>query len=177
MKTSDLGVQFIANEEGWRVGLTDRVYVDFAGKRTIGYGHLVGEDETFDEPISHDEALLLLAKDLARVERAVNDRVGVDINQNQFDALVSLVFNIGTGRFHESGCTVLRKLNAGDYGERVESYETWPNGDPRLVVTYTGAVGAFQMWNKATIDGRLQVSAVLVRRRQREMDVFLKPAG
>jgi lysozyme len=149
--------------------LTDRVYIDFAGKPTIGYGHLVGPGEHFNEPMTHAEALELLAKDLAATERAIASMVRVELNQHEFDALVSLVFNIGRGHFATS--TVLRKLNAGDRGARVETLQS----DGTVLVTHTGAAGAFEMWNKARIDGKLQVSAVLDRRRRRERDVFLKP--
>ena len=51
--------------------------------------------------------------DAATAVAAVNTEVTVALNQTQFDALVSFVFNVGTGHFH--GSTLLRNLNTGDY--------------------------------------------------------------
>lgn len=150
MKTSELGVAFIANEEGW----VPHRYVDFAGVPTIGYGHAIKDGESFPERLSVEEGIALLARDLEATERDVEELVTVELNQNEFDALVSLVFNIGRGHFASS--TVLRKLNE---DERVS------------------AADAFLMWDKARIDGKLQVSGVLGRRRRRERDVFLRPDG
>lgn len=174
MKTSELGIAFIANEEGW----VPRVYDDKRGNLTVGYGHRVREHEHFPTTLTHEEGLRLLARDVRTAEDVVNARVRVPLNQNQFDALVSFAFNIGEGHFVEDpdpvkNCSVLSRINAGDYGERVETVQ--PDGS--VVESFTGAAEAFEFWIKAydqTLKRRV-VDGRLVARRKRERDVFLKP--
>lgn len=82
-------------------------------------------------------------------ERAVNKNVKVKTSQNMFNALVSLVFNIGATAFANS--TLLRKLNQGDY---------------------QGAWNEFPRWNKITKNGGKIISAGLTHRRAEEQEVF-----
>ena len=64
-------------------------------------------------------------------ESAVYENVKVGLNQNQFDALVSLTYNIGIGAFSKS--TLLKKLNAGDYKGTSNQFDVWVNaGGKRL---------------------------------------------
>jgi lysozyme len=79
-------------------------YLCPAGVWTIGYGHTLTARE--DQTITQEQAVKLLVKDLRHAEGVVNN-YNLDINQNQFDALVSFVFNIGSGNFARS--TLLRK--------------------------------------------------------------------
>lgn len=109
MNISDAGVEFIANHEGFR----SSVYKDTGGLDTIGFGHLVTKCEHFYEPITLEEGLKLFKTDLERFVNCIRANVKVKLNQNQFDALVSLAYNIGTSAFIKS--TVARLLNAGDY--------------------------------------------------------------
>lgn len=113
---------------------------------TIGYGHTRGVKmgDTCTEP----QALEFLRQDCADAEWAINTRVTVPLNQCQFDALVSLVFNIGGSNFAAS--TLLRKLNAGDYA---------------------GAADQFPRWNKQ----KGKVLNGLTERRGRERALFLTP--
>ena len=113
---SDAGARFIAGFEGFRA----RLYDDAAGHCTIGYGHLVhhgrcdgSEPEEFRRGISRERALELLQADAERAADAVRRGVQVPLTQEQFDALVSFVFNVGGGAFADS--TLLRELNAGNY--------------------------------------------------------------
>lgn len=101
MKTSKNGIDLIARHEGLRL----KAYRCPAGILTIGYGHTgnVREGQT----ITEDYAKYLLASDLSTAENAVN-RQNLNINQNQFDALVSFVFNVGSGNFLKS--TLLKKI-------------------------------------------------------------------
>lgn len=78
---------------------------------TIGYGH-TGPEVRLGDALTYPEAEALLALDLMRFERGVDDMLKVDVTQSQFDALVSLAFNIGLGNL--KGSTLLKKLNAGD---------------------------------------------------------------
>ena len=85
----------------------------------------------FLEGITQDQALDLLEQDLRIAERAVNDSVKVPLNQNQFDALVSFVFNVGTGAFRNS--TLLRMLNEGQYDQVPNQMRRWNRSGNRIV--------------------------------------------
>lgn len=122
------------------------------GVLTIGYGHTSSAGlpkVTVGQKITKEEADKILASDLTKVEQQVTDLVKVPLNQNQFDALVSFQFNLGAlGK-----STLLKKLNTKDY---------------------TGAAEQFLVWNKAPQLGPGPRPG-LVRRRQAEKTLFLKP--
>ena len=91
MKTSDLGIQLICRFEGLR---TD-AYKDAVGIPTIGYGHTKGVQ--MGMKITKEQAIEFLKEDLVKAEKAVNKYVDkYNFSQNQFDALVSFAFNIGS---------------------------------------------------------------------------------
>ena len=92
---------------------------------TIGYGSTSGVRKGMT--ITPAEAEARLVKDLATAENAVSRLVKVPLNDNQFGALVSFVFNIGQGAFESS--TLLRKLNAGDYAAVPDQLMRWVNND------------------------------------------------
>lgn len=92
MKTSEQGLQFVMDQEG----VVLHPYLDQAGYRTIGCGHLIQDGEEFPDTITHAHAMQLLAQDVQRFEAAVNS-YGLDLTQNQFDVLVDFVFNAGEG--------------------------------------------------------------------------------
>lgn len=152
--TSAAGIDRIIVHEGEIL----YVYADPVGLPTVGVGHLLLPSEIRKWPIGHRitkaESRALLQKDLGRFEAAVNDLVKVPLNQNQFDALVSLAFNIGEDNFEKS--TVLRRLNRKDYD---------------------GAADAFLRWNKARKNGELVVLDGLTKRRNKERALFLTPTG
>lgn len=139
VKTSSKGLDLIKEHEGKRLS----AYDDGAGIQTIGYGH-TGSGVKKGR-ITEKEADALLREDVKTAEDAVNRLVDIDLNQNQYDALVSLVFNIGQGAFADS--TLLRKLNEGDF---------------------EGAAGEFSKWRRA--GGRVMKG--LVKRREREAELF-----
>jgi len=90
--------------EKWE-GFRAVAYPDPGGKPTIGIGHkikLPQEQHLLTATISRAEAISLLQQDISTAERAVNDLVGIAISQTKFDALVSLVYNIGRGNFAKS---------------------------------------------------------------------------
>lgn len=93
-----------------------------AGKLTIGYGHVVLQDEEFTK-ITPEEGEKLLINDCAIAENCINKLVKVELNQNQFDALVSFVFNVGRENFFAS--TLLKQLNKKDYNEAAEQFTRW----------------------------------------------------
>lgn len=126
LSLSDDGVRLIAGFEGFRSDL----YNDPAGHCTIGYGHLVhlgncdgSEPADLRKGISRKRARELLRDDAASAEAAVNDAVKVPLGQEQFDALVSFVFNVGTGAFRRS--TLLRLLNDGGYDDVPKQLDRW----------------------------------------------------
>lgn len=143
-RISQDGINKIKTHEALRL----QPYRDSAGLWTIGYGHLIKPDEWWNE-ITEEFAEQLLKNDLAIAESAVKDFVEITITQNQYDALVSFVFNVGVNAFENS--TLLKKLNAGD----------------------PSVVDEFLRWNKTTINGKLKVVAGLTTRRERERDLFL----
>jgi lysozyme len=101
-------------------------YRDTGGRWTIGWGHLIRESEPNlmrPEGITHAEAESILRGDLLTAEQAVSGYVTAPLTSGQYDALVSLVFNIGAGAF--AGSTLLKKLNAGDYVGAAEEFPKW----------------------------------------------------
>ena len=155
MKPSDWVPNFLKQFEGLaRVGNDDLVYPykDSSGYPTQGYGRLLSKDTSAPltnwPPITKDEAEAWFAHDVGVVADQVNSAVKVTLDQAQFDALVSLTFNIGIGQLLTS--TLLRKLNAHDY---------------------LGAAGQFVRWNKNQ-HGKPVLG--LTRRRAAERDHFLR---
>jgi len=91
-KTSTNGLKLITDSEGCVL----HAYADATGTLTIGYGHTLGV--VAGQVITKMQALDFLKSDLDRVENFIN-QYELPINQNQFDALVDLLFNCGTGVF------------------------------------------------------------------------------
>lgn len=94
------------------------------GTLTVGYGH-TGADVKPGMTIDEAKALELLRGDIAIAERAVARNVKVELSQNQYDALVSFVFNVGESNFR--GSTLLRKLNEGKHNEVPAEMMRWIN--------------------------------------------------
>ena len=116
------GVALIKNFEGFSA----TKYDDGVGVMTIGYGHAIKKAEIFNKPISMQEAEAILVKDLAAVDAAISKWVTVPLNQNQYDAIGSFVFNLGVGNF--AGSTLLKKLNAKDYEGASKEFIRWNKG-------------------------------------------------
>lgn len=128
-KTSEVGKSLIKSHEGFRA----EAYVCPAGVVTIGYGTTTinGNSVTLGTKITTDEADQFLEEDLKIFEDAVNNLVRVNLNQNQFDALVSFVYNVGVGNFKKS--TLLKKLNAGDYLNASSEFLKWNRGGGKVL--------------------------------------------
>jgi lysozyme len=125
MSISPAGIALIQAHEGLRL----TAYRDAGGVWTIGYGSTGGVRRGMT--ITRDQAVLRLYHDLDTAESAVNSRVTVPLSQPQFDALVSLVFNIGGGAFRKS--TLLQKLNAGDYAGAANEFNRWVKAKGRVL--------------------------------------------
>ena len=139
METSKTGLDLIKHFEGCEL----YAYNCPAGVWTIGYGHTKGVEPGMQ--ITEQDAEDMLKEELIEYESYINDLVTVGLNQNQFDAMVSWVYNLGAGNLKAS--TLLKVLNAGDYA-----------GVPEQMLR----------WNKA--GGK--VLEGLTRRRQAEADLF-----
>ena len=117
MRTGINGLNLIKEFEGLRL----QAYKCPADRWTIGYGHTA--DVSANDVITEAQAVSLLCQDVAECERAVNQYVHVPLTQNQFDTLVSFVFNLGVGNFRHS--TLLKKLNAGDDDGAAQEFGRW----------------------------------------------------
>jgi lysozyme len=142
MKINRAGLEIVKYYEKLHL----RSYQDSGGVWTIGYGHTRGIGP--NEEISRELAEKYLVEDLNNAEAHVLAYVSPPLNENQFSALVSLVFNIGAGNFRKS--TLRYFLNRGRFAEAAEEFLRWKydNGKP--------------------LKG-------LLERREEEMDLFLTP--
>jgi GH24 family phage-related lysozyme (muramidase) len=146
MKTGDTGLNLIKAYEGLRM----TAHYTPSEEWSIGYGH--SSTARHGMNVTEGDAMRLLQEDVKPIEQIITENVRAPLNQNEHDALVSLIFNIGEENFKRS--TALRKLNAGDK---------------------LGAAEAMEKWNKAKIDGELVTLDGLVRRRAAEKSLFLMP--
>lgn len=117
MKTSEKGIALINEFEGCRLA----AYQDSVGVWTVGFGHT--KTAVNGMRITQCEADRLLAADVAEHEVFIRKYVTAPINQNQFDALSSFVFNLGGGSLKSS--TLLKKLNARDYKGAAAEFDRW----------------------------------------------------
>jgi lysozyme len=132
MQASDTAIQLIRRFEGFRAA----PYLCPSGVPTIGYGHTAGVTMAA-KPITEEQATVLLAADLARFERAVEEAIRIPLEQHEFDALVSFVFNIGVSAFRTS--TLVRYLNGGDRSAAAVEFERWNKGRVRgTLIPLTG---------------------------------------
>ena len=97
-ETSFIGIQVIKKFEGLKLCQ----YIDAAGHPTIGFGHKISLNDDLPRCITPSKAGVLLEGDLKASERYVSNLGGVVHSQGRFDALTSLIFNIGGGRFGRS---------------------------------------------------------------------------
>lgn len=159
MPTMDLGAPGLdlikrwEGEPGTR-SFSPRVYNDVAGLPTVGYGHKLTAAElanqSFKDGIDEATATRLLRADVATAVGAVNRHVSVALTPQQFDALVSFVYNVGSGNFQSS--TALRTVNARDWA---------------------AVPAALAMFNKVRQNGQLVPSNGLTARRAAEAAMFL----
>ncbi|SNU14093.1 Lysozyme RrrD [Acinetobacter johnsonii] len=124
MHISPSGIDLICNFEGKRL----TAYDDGVGVWTIGFGTTVypnGIKVKKGDTCTEAQAKTYMAHDLKKFEATVNKAVTVQLNQNQFDALVSLAYNIGTNAFSKS--TLVKKLNANDIRGAADQFDVWVN--------------------------------------------------
>lgn len=137
-----------------REGLQLKAYKDSAGIWTVGYGSIHYEDGTPIKRgvvITQDRADKLLEAEIVLKSLKVNAAIkSVKLTQNQFNALVSFAYNVGTGALLSS--TLLKKVLAN-------------KNDPSIR-------DSFLVWNKAHVDGKLVPVAGLTNRRKAEADLY-----
>lgn len=125
MKTSENGKSLIKQFEGLRL----ESYLCPANVPTIGYGSTTYRENGIVKQvklgmkITQAQAEKFLQEDLQRFEDAINSLVKVNISESQFDALVSLIYNIGIGSFKTS--TLLKKINLGNFKEAADQFDRW----------------------------------------------------
>lgn len=134
MKVSSKGLELIKEFEGF----SSVAYLCSAKKATIGYGNTFWEDGTpvkIGDQISKERAETLLKHVVNNFSVAVEVDIKIEVTQNQFDALVSLAYNIGLGAFKNS--TLLRQLNRGNFVGASQEFLRWDksNGKPLLGLT------------------------------------------
>lgn len=149
---NEAGFRLVQEFEGYAEQLEDgtdrvRAYRDSGGVLTIGFGH-TGSDVTEGLIITREQAEQLLKADLQEAEDAVSNLVTVPLNENQFSALTSFVFNLGAGELEDS--ELLELLNQGKYAEAAD-----------------------QLLRFNTVDG--EPLEGLTRRREAERQLFLTP--
>jgi lysozyme len=105
-------------------------YQDQVGVWTIGYGH-TGPEVVAELTITLEQAEALLAKDVGSAAACVNNVVAVQLSQEEFDALVDFVFNLGAGSFE--GSTLLRDLNAADFASAAAQFDAWDHAGGAVV--------------------------------------------
>jgi len=146
LKISAHGLEHITKWEG----LVLKRYICPAGKPTIGVGHVILPGENYQE-ITKEQALAILAKDVERFESAVKKHITVPLNQNQFDALVSFIFNTGEGGIVNTG--VQKAVNSRDFASVPAKLEAWC---------------------KFRVGGVMKVNKGLLSRRKSESQLFMK---
>ncbi|WP_160714205.1 glycoside hydrolase family protein [Chitinophaga solisilvae] len=152
------GIDLIKRLEGFRA----QKYNDQAGHCTIGYGTLIHQgncngaasEAPYAGGITEQRATELLMERLTGFQQAVNEGITVALNQHQFDALVSFVYNIGTGAFRAS--TLRRLLNQGNY---------------------SAVPTEMRKWVKVRRNGVLVDSQGLINRRNAEIELWNRPVG
>ena len=144
MKINEVGLNLIKTFESFR----SEPYFCSAMVPTIGYGStwtFDGSRVTLHHPsITEDEAEILLLREIRNSEKAVDRLIQVDLNENEFSALCSFVYNLGSGNLQSS--TLRAKLNRTDY---------------------EGAANEFPKWRRA--GGKILKGLVLRRKMEREL--------
>jgi lysozyme len=161
MKTSERGINLIKKHESLRL----KSYLCPAKVWTIGYGHT--KTAKSNMKITESQAVDLLISDLNTVEMGVNTLTkGMNLNQNQYDALVSFVFNVGIGAFRSS--TLLKRIKVKESKDKIkEAFMMWRFGG-------NGENNGIDDNGNGLIDepGEKQLLKGLVNRRNDEAELF-----
>ncbi len=125
--TNKKGIELIKLFEGFK----SEPYVCAGGYLTIGYGHKLLPSDPY-KIITQEKAAQILENDLRRMERSVLKYIDVEINDDQFAALVSFTFNVGSAALQRS---VLRqKINYGHYDDGAKEFLKWVYAGGRKIM-------------------------------------------
>ncbi len=108
-------------------------YRDLNGFWTVGYGHKILAEDGIEpeQTITKERAEAILQADVSKNAAWLEeDLEGIEVNDNQFCALLSLEFNIGEGRFE--GSTLLNDLENGDYAAAAAQFGVWRIADHKV---------------------------------------------
>jgi lysozyme len=117
MNISKEGIDLIKHFEGCRL----EAYEDAVGVPTIAYGRI--KDVKMGDSCTQAQAEAWLDEELHEYEGYINDAVTVALTQNQFDSLVSWVYNLGPSNLKSS--TMLKVLNKEQYADVPEQIQRW----------------------------------------------------
>lgn len=155
-KFSNEGQALLMDLEGFK----SQPYKDLAGHWTIGFGHKILPGEKFDT-ITKNTGIMIMMTDAKPFEDFLNKNIPVELTQNQFDALIIFLFNIGEDNFVKSN--VYAQLKLGNFKEAVIPWAKWINISEWLINPETGIA-----------EKKLVPVQGLINRRQREIQLFEK---
>jgi lysozyme len=135
MNISHQGLELLMAREGKR----NEVYRDTQGVLTVGYGH-TGPDVVEGEIWTDERIEKAFARDLERFEEALNENITGTIGQNQFDALVSWLYNVGTGWARSA--TLIRHINEGNLDAAAADFDSW-HKPPEIISRRNGEKAQF----------------------------------
>ena len=130
-RINDTGLKLLTNFEGCEL----EAYDDGVGILTIGYGHTAGVVRGMT--ITQPEAEEMLRQDLETFESYVTDLVTVDVNPDQFSALVCFCYNTGPGEDGFGGSTLLKLFNGGDFAGAAHQFLRWNKGGGKPMLGLT----------------------------------------
>lgn len=137
-------------------GFKSKPYICPAGKPTIGYGTTIYPNgrkvSLFDPPISEEKATEMLDFKINEIRKDILKILNVELTENQIIVLTSFIYNFGLTRF--KGSTLLKVIKVDPNSDRVAT--------------------ELRKWNKITVKGVKKVSKGLVRRREKEIEIYYK---
>lgn len=130
----DKGYELIAHWEGIR----NSAYLDSGSIPTIGIGFIrysigakAGQRVKLGDVMTHDQIKAEFKQQIQSYEQAVRQAVTVPMTQSQFNACVSLCYNIGTAAFARS--SVVRRLNERKYRAACQAFAMWDKAGGRII--------------------------------------------
>ena len=115
-------------------GFVDHTYKDAVGIQTIGYGH-TGSDVKAGQKITHEEAVILLVKDIEKHWSQMKRYIKVPLHQYEAEAYTSFSYNVGVGNFSKS--TLLKLLNQKKYLEACKQLPRWNKAGGKVMAGLT----------------------------------------
>src|SRR4051812_32665235 len=144
------GLEFLKLRESCKL----KAYKDEAGVWSIGYGTTIYFPSSFrvaaGDVINQQKADTLLSVECDGIARKIRDLLNINLEQCQYDALISFIYNVGMEAF--KGSTLRKYINLGESEDRIREQ--------------------FYRWNKIHRDGKLIVSKGLASRRRMEADLY-----